>query len=117
VVGVKFGILGLAISFVLRSYSTLPLQMRWLKEATGVSPGKALTTALKPFFAAIVMALLILAIQPWLQGNLSTTPARLATSCIFGAAIYAGMMMSVFRASTVVHIGDFRRMLGSKKHV
>lgn len=115
-VGVRFGILGLVVAFVLRSYSTLPLQMRWLKDATGVSPGSALAAALKPFCASIAMAVLILAIQPWLRGELSSLPVRLAVSCLFGAAIYASLMMSLFRTSTLAHVQEFRRILGPKKH-
>lgn len=114
-VGALFGVTGLAIAFVLRSYFTLPLQMRWLREGTGVDPRLALVAALKPFAASLVMALFITAIQPLLQTALPSAVARLLISVALGACVYCAIMGLLFGRETMREFATLREMVAARK--
>lgn len=116
-VGVRWGIQGIAWAYVLRSYLTLPIQMYWLKNATGVRPDRAMIAALRPFAAALIMAAAVYLGLEWMRSNDLGNVVRLVLACAAGAIIYPAIMFTIFASSTNANLATFREVLRNRKEL
>lgn len=114
-VGVRWGLQGIAWAYVLRAYLTLPIQMYWLKNATGVRPDRAMIAALRPFAAALIMAAAVYLGLDWMRSNQFGTELRLFLACTAGAIIYPAIMFTIFASSTNAILATFRELLRNRK--
>jgi O-antigen/teichoic acid export membrane protein len=110
-IGVQFGLVGLAGSFVLRSYVTLPVQMRWLRNATGVQSERGLLAVMKPFVSALVMSAAVYGAQLYMRTVIDHAAVRLVISCALGAMLYPAIMGLLFRETLNAHVADVRLIL------
>ncbi len=89
-----YGLTAVAIAYVVRSYLTLPLQMHFLKEASGIGAKASFDAIKAPFFVSTTMGLLL-----WTGLQLFSAEQPLSWKGLFiiiaGAALFyaAGLLM------------------------
>lgn len=87
-IGARWGLMGVAVAYVVRAYLTLPLQMRFFWLASGIGYKESLGAIRAPFLASTAMAVALLAGGPWLRALLGSGALYLAVMVLIGAAIY-----------------------------
>jgi O-antigen/teichoic acid export membrane protein len=87
-IAVRWGILAVACSYVIRAYSVFPIGQWLLTKLTQIRLLTYLRQFITPLFAAVVMVAAMLGVKHWLMSILS--PLLLLITCsVVGAAIYA----------------------------
>lgn len=101
-VAVSFGIYALAWAFVLRSYLTLPVQLRLFSTATGMPVRTVLANLLPPVISAAVMAATVI-LARYLLLDWEPLP-RVAAMILVGIVSYFGVLLLVFHGFLVDQI-------------
>jgi len=94
-IAVRFGIVALAGAYVLRSYLTLPVQLRLFGETTGMPIRRILGCVAPSLAAAAAMACAVVGLRFLLTDWLPV--ARMAGMIAAGGVVYAGVLFVFFR--------------------
>jgi len=94
-IAAPFGLVAVVAAHVIRTYLTLPISLALLRRHTGVGSRRLLKSIAHPLAAAVAMAVLLFAIQPFLH-ELGAVP-RIALLAGMGAALYAGLAFTSVR--------------------
>lgn len=97
-----FGLMAVAIAYVVRSYLTMPLQIRYLKEASGISWRDTIAAVRAPFIASTAMGVLLWA-------GLTAAHAR-----GWAATIIAIALGGLFYLGALALLSPFHRQLAKK---
>ncbi len=92
-IGVRWGIVGVAAAYVLRAYLTSPLHFLVLRRALGLQPLTYLKEFLPAIAASSVMALAILALK--LLFPVASSPIALAIGVPLGGATYGLILLAL----------------------
>ena len=95
VLAIPFGVVALAGAYVLRSYMTLPIQLRMFSEATGMPWRRIIFNVLPALVASGVMVLAILIAGRLLLGEPHVM--RVVVMIALGISIYAAVLGIFFR--------------------
>ncbi len=101
-----YGLTAVAIAYVVRSYLTLPLQMYFLKEASGIGSLTTFDAIKAPFFASTAMGLLLWAALQIFAGG-EPLPWRALIAAMAAAALFYGAALLVISATYRRLVSDF----------
>lgn len=105
------GLLWVAVAYVLRAYLTLPLQIRFLRQAAGIRFADTWVAVRGPFLAAAGMGLAVWAAKAgWERIDAVDWPA-LAVLVAGGGIIYFALLFAISRS----HRGQLRHWLRQRK--
>jgi O-antigen/teichoic acid export membrane protein len=113
VVGLQFGVDGVAVAVVVSSYVTLPITFYALRKATDLTAASFLRQTVRPAVAAAVMALAITACRLALDGRLPAV-GILALCTVVGAVAYVGAL-AVVGPAQLAEARDTLRQLRSRR--
>lgn len=114
-VAVRFGLIGMAVAVVARSYLMLPIQLWLFRRATGMGPWEVLRNLAPSMSSALVMSGALLAIEPWVWAWIDQPIPRLAVMVPLGALIYATVLIVVWRRFTLLQIEGVRAVIASRR--
>jgi O-antigen/teichoic acid export membrane protein len=97
---VGFGVVVVAAGQSARAHITAPFALHILRRGVGLPIGRALRSIVEPTIAGAVMAAAVAAARLYLLQDMST-PVRLAICVAIGAAIYAGLLLTLARRYSV----------------
>jgi O-antigen/teichoic acid export membrane protein len=89
ILSAPFGLFVVACVSVARSYLQLPFQMWFLRRASGVTPGDALSAIAAPLFAALIMGLGVWGLMETIRPYFSITLVAVFICVAAGMLIYA----------------------------
>lgn len=90
-----YGLTAVAIAYVVRSYLTLPLQMYFLKEASGIGTLTTFDAIKAPFFVSTVMGLLLWAALQIFAGEQPLSWKELVAAIAGAALFYAAVLLAI----------------------
>lgn len=94
-VALPYGLTAVAAAYVLRSYLTMPFQIRFLKVASSITFGDTIAAIRAPLIASTVMGAVVWTVlHLWRPAGHVGWPAVL-TLVPLGAAVYAGVLLSI----------------------
>ncbi|OJU12154.1 MAG: hypothetical protein BGN86_08995 [Caulobacterales bacterium 68-7] len=108
---VRFGLHGLAVALVVRTYLLLPVQLWIFKRASGIRPWEVLRNLIPPMGAALVMAGILLALEPWVRGLIGQPVLRLFLTVPLGVVLYGAVLALVWRGFVAEQIQAVRSVL------
>jgi polysaccharide transporter, PST family len=114
VIGVRYGVIGVAAAVVVSSYVTLPVTFWALRRATDLTARTYLRQAAEPAVAAGVMVLALLAGHAVL-GDEVAAPLRLVLGVVVGGAAYLGTLAVVGRGLLGEARGAFAELAGGRR--
>lgn len=94
---VRYGVVAVALAYVLRAYLTLPIQQWALWRYAGVKPMDTVRSLRAPLVAALVMAGVVWVTKPALLSALGDGWLMVAAAVALGAAIYTALMLVIGR--------------------
>lgn len=89
-----FGLFAVAISYVVRAYLTLPLQVWLLRRASGIGPADTWRAIASPLIASTVMGVALAAALRGVGTRFGAWPTMLGLSAA-GALVYAGVLLAI----------------------
>lgn len=89
------GLTAVAIAYVARSYLTLPLQMYFLKEASGIGTQTTFDAIKAPFFASTVMGLLLWTTLQVLAGEQPLSWKELLAVIVGAGVFYTASLLAI----------------------
>ena len=92
-IAVPFGLKAIAFAFVFRSYLILPHQLFVLKRAIGIEPMSVVRVILPPLVAALCMAGLIVATEPFVRQFAADRLSYVAVATLMGIPTYAALLL------------------------
>jgi len=96
-----FGLFWVAAAYVLRSYLTLPLQIRFLRQASSIRFADTWRAVRAPFAASMVMGVLLWIGEAAWQRTLPFDARALILFIVAGGAVYAGTLLAISPAHRV----------------
>lgn len=108
---VRFGLHGMAIALVVRTYLMLPVQLWLFRRASGMGAWEVLRNLVPPMGAALVMTGALLALQPAIQGTIGAPILRLMVSVPLGVVLYAATLLLVWRRFLFQQVDAVRGVL------
>jgi O-antigen/teichoic acid export membrane protein len=100
-----YGLMAVAIAYVARAYLTLPLQMIFLKQASGIGARATFDAVKAPFLASSLMGLLLFLALPSLGAGRALHWYELAGAIGVSAIIYTAILLALSK--------QHRRMLAN----
>ncbi|MEQ8966855.1 MAG: oligosaccharide flippase family protein [Azospirillaceae bacterium] len=89
-IGAQWGIVGVAVAMLVRTYATWPLGLWLIRRVTGLGMGAQLAAGARCFAAALAMAAIVLLALDAVPA--AATGVRLALAIALGAAVYGGLV-------------------------
>lgn len=106
-----YGLTAVACAYVLRSYLTMPFQIRFLKTASSISFGDTIAAIRAPLIASAVMGIAVwAALTAWHAAHGVGWPALLVLAPV-GAAIYGAVLFSI----SAEHLAILRAFLNKTR--
>lgn len=92
-----YGLKAVALAYVARAYLTLPLQMRFLKSASGIGARLTLRAIAAPLGCALAMGIAVYLLGRWLDTLALERIFMLAAQIAAGILVYAALLLSFSR--------------------
>jgi hypothetical protein len=111
-IGVRWGIVGVAIGFAVRGYLVFPLNLSLLRRAIGLQPRRYVASVAANFAAACVAALAVVGVDHLLAPH-AGAPLRLLAMLPCAVLCYLLILLACFRTHLATVLTDLESALQS----
>jgi O-antigen/teichoic acid export membrane protein len=92
-----YGLMAVAVAYVIRAYLTMPIQIAFLKEASGIDARATFDAIKAPFVASTIMGLLLWSALNFMADGVGLHWAMLIGAICASAAFYFGLLFTISR--------------------